>query len=193
MRCFLAFDFSNEDKSKIKKVLNLLLKTRKFKLLKEKGKIKVVQEKNFHITFLFFENLDDNLKEKIINKMKELNFESLKLEIKKVGYFGSKGKARVIYLEIGNEIFNLLNNYKKEFLSLGLDHERIKQLNNLKPHITIIRFRTPIDEKAIKKEIEEINELLSKENIEITLESFVLFKSTLLPTGPIYEKIFEIK
>ncbi|HIQ50844.1 MAG TPA: RNA 2',3'-cyclic phosphodiesterase [Nautiliaceae bacterium] len=193
MRCFLAFDFNEEDKNKIKQILKKLLKTKKFRILKEKGKLKVVQEKNFHITFLFFEYLNEELKEKIINKMKELDFQNLELEIRKINYFKSRENIRVIFLEVDNKIFQLINKYKEEFLDLGLDQERVKQLRELKPHITIIRLRKPIKEEAIKKEIEEINEFLNNKKIRITLDSFALFKSTLLRTGPIYEKIFEIR
>ena len=193
MRCFLAFDFNEEDKNKIKQILKKLLKTKKFRILKEKGKLKVVQEKNFHITFLFFEDLNKELKEKIINKMKELDFQNLELEIRKINYFKSRENIRVIFLEVDNKIFQLINKYKEEFLDLGLDQERVKQLRELKPHITIIRLRKPIKEEAIKKEIEEINEFLNNKKIRITLDSFALFKSTLLRTGPIYEKIFEIR
>jgi len=193
MRCFLAFDFNEEDKNKIKQILKKLLKTKKFRILKEKGKLKVVQEKNFHITFLFFEDLNEELKERIINKMKELDFQNLELEIRKINYFKSRENIRVIFLEVDNKIFQLINKYKEEFLDLGLDQERVKQLRELKPHITIIRLRKPIKEEAIKKEIEEINEFLNNKKIRITLDSFALFKSTLLRTGPIYEKIFEIR
>jgi len=193
MRCFLAFDFNEEDKNKIKQILKKLLKTKKFRILKEKGKLKVVQEKNFHITFLFFEDLNEELKERIINKMKELDFQNLELEIRKINYFKSRENIRVIFLEVDNKIFQLINKYKEEFLDLGLDQERVKQLRELKPHITIIRLRKPIKEEVIKKEIEEINEFLNNKKIRITLDSFALFKSTLLRTGPIYEKIFEIR
>ena len=193
MRCFLAFDFNEEDKNKIKQILKKLLKTKKFRILKEKGKLKVVQEKNFHITFLFFEYLNEELKEKIINKMKELDFQNLELEIRKINYFKSRENIRVIFLEVDNKIFQLINKYKEEFLDLGLDQERVKQLRELKPHITIIRLRKPVKEEVIKKEIEEINEFLNNKKIRITLDSFALFKSTLLRTGPIYEKIFEIR
>jgi 2'-5' RNA ligase len=193
MRCFLAFDFSEEDKKKIKKILKELLKTKKFKQLKEKNKIKVVQEKNYHITFLFFENLNETLKNKIIELMKKLSFLDLEVEIEKIDYFTTKDdKVKVIFLKISDSIFELINKYKKEFLNLDLDYERVKQLKNLKPHITLIRFKYPIDKRAIKDELEYVNKLIKDYKLTIKLNSFVLFKSTLLPTGPLYEKIFEI-
>jgi len=192
MRAFLAFDLDDESKKIIKKLLNEAVKnSKRLKNLIDKGKIKVVKEKDYHITFLFFANLSEENLIKIRKKFKDLYFKSFDLEINEVSVFlNKKGEIRIVYLHVESEVLdNLIRIYKKVFKDLELNFEEIKQLNNLKPHITIIRAKKPV--QNLDEDLFLLNKKLK--GVKIKIEDFCLFKSTLLPTGPVYEKILSKK
>ena len=57
-------------------------------------------------------------------------------------------------------------------------------------HITLGRVRSGLSRKALVEALELLNKIPPAQNPEFRVAALTLFKSTLTPQGPIYEKIF---
>lgn len=180
MRAFIALDLPYQIKNFITvQIFNL--KTH-FKY----EDIKWVETQNYHITFKFFQDIDEKesiekfekFKSKIEEKMgKFVSQESLTklLLSKELGFFYNSGKIRVIYLDIKpHEFFIEIHKVLEEFFGPS----------NFIPHLTIGRVKKKL---SIKQE--EILKNYRMEEIIFIPEEIALFKSTLTNYGPIYNKI----
>ena len=98
--------------------------------------------------------------EPIIKRLKFLdNYGPIKIRMNGVGFFPSKRRARVAWIRVISKEFNDL---------LSLFHESV-------PHITVARN---------PKNVEDFDFV-----DECTIGRITLFKSTLLPSGPVYSRI----
>ena len=181
IRAFLAIDLDDDLKPKINKII------REFK--KIDANIKYVDLQNLHFTLKFFGDIDtegiDVLAEKIENVVKD--FDSFDIKIKGCGAFPNKNRIKVIWVGLDEDqiLKELHDKLDKQFNSLGFDLDK-----KFSSHLTIGRMRSAKGKNKVKSTIE------SFENVEIgsmDVKSIVLKKSTLTPSGPIYEDLIEFK
>ena len=170
--------------------LPLALKKKIFAYAQEISKdwrIKLVEEKNLHLTLLFLGNISEKDKEKITKVLNGfIGFGTINLKISGVEFFPDTKTARGIWLNVAGEKEKLFSLYKRMidgFLSAGINLEE----RNLRfsPHITLGRL------KEKRRKIGNIDEPSG----EFKTEKITFFESRLSRDGPRYIKIdeFEVK
>lgn len=181
IRAFLAIDLDDELKLKINKII------REFKQID--ANIKYVDLQNLHFTLKFFGDIDtegiDLISQKIENVIKDFN--SFTIKIKGCGAFPNKNRIKVIWVGLDEDeiLKDLHDKLDKEFNSIGFDLDR-----KFSSHLTIGRMKSAKGKNKVKNTIETYN------NIDIgTMEVnlITLKKSTLTPSGPIYEDLLEFR
>lgn len=182
IRAFLAVDLDDDLKPKINKII------KEFK--KIDTNIKYVDLNNLHFTLKFFGDIDtegiDLLSSKIANVVSET--EPFEIKIMGCGAFPNNSHIKVIWLGLdGEEILkDLHDRLDNEFKKLGFKKDK-----KFSSHLTIGRMKSAKGKNEVKSTIE------SFEDVEIGImkvEKIVLKKSTLTPSGPIYEdiKVFDL-
>jgi 2'-5' RNA ligase len=175
MRAFIAVEVDEqlrEKMSELQKQLSL-------------DGVKLVEKENLHLTMHFLGEIDEAMKDKVINAMDKLSCRKFEMSCEGVGAFPSNNYIRVIW--VGAEAPELKQIYDQlgtEFAQLGFKQEQFS------PHITLARVKFLKDKKKLSEFLEE-NEGL--ELGECKVEGVFLKKSTLTPKGPIYETVYEEK
>jgi len=146
-------------------------------------KIKFVDPNNLHITIHFFGNLTKHEIDNLIKVFEPLKFNKIKTFVESYFVFNIEKYPSVVGIKLflSPELELLVNKF----------HQTIKKLNyeldNRKfvPHVTYGRVKNYFNISSYKKLLAyELN----KE--EIILNKVCLYKSTLTPHGPIYEKLW---
>ena len=182
IRAFLAIDLDDDLKPKINKII------KEFKRIDTR--IKYVELANLHLTLKFFGQIDtaglNLLEEKIAKVVSE--FEPFNIKITGCGAFPNSNHIKVIWVGIEDDsvIRDLHDKLDKEFAELGFDKDR-----KFSTHLTIGRMKSAKNKNQVKSTIAEFSDV---EIGEMTVNSISLKKSTLKPSGPIYEdlKVFEL-
>ena len=182
VRAFLAIDLDDDLKPKIHKIIKEFKKT--------DARIKYVELANLHLTLKFFGEIDTNglelLEEKITNVVSD--FEPFDIKIKSCGAFPNNNRIKVIWVGIEDDsiIRDLHDKLDKEFASIGFDKDK-----KFSTHLTIGRMKAGKNKDKVKSTIEEFSDV---EIGEMKVNKISLKKSTLKPSGPIYEdlKVFEL-
>ena len=182
IRAFLAIDLDEDLKPKI----NSLIK----EFQKIDTKIKYVELVNLHLTLKFFGDIDENGLNSLENAISNVvcNFKPFNIQIKKCGSFPNKNRINVIWVGIDDDTIlkQLHDKLDEEFKKLGFDKDK-----KFSTHLTIGRMKTAKNKAQVRTTIEENEEI---EIGEMEVNKFTLKKSTLTPSGPIYEdlKVFEL-
>lgn len=182
IRAFLAIDLDDDLKPKINKIM------KEFKAIDTK--IKYVELLNLHLTLKFFGDIDTEglelLKGAINNVVSD--FKPFNIKISSCGAFPNKNHIKVIWVGIEDDTIlkDLHDKLDAEFNKLGFDKDK-----RFSTHLTIGRMKSAKNKNKVKNIIDEF------ENIEIgemVVDRISLKKSTLTPSGPIYEdlKVFEL-
>lgn len=182
IRAFLAIDLDEDLKPKINKII------KSFKEID--ANIKYVDLANLHFTLKFFGDIDvegiDLLSQRISNVVSE--FEPFNIKIKGCGAFPNNNHIKVIWVGLeGDEILKSLHDkLDVEFKKLGFEADK-----KFSSHLTIGRMKSAKNKNKVKSQIESFNEV---EIGEMSVDKIVLKKSTLKPSGPIYDdiNIFEL-
>lgn len=182
IRAFLAIDLDDDLKPKINKIIN------EFKQIDTK--IKYVELINLHLTLKFFGEIDtdglDVLQDSIQKVVSE--FKPFKINVKSCGAFPNNNHIKVIWIGIEDDaiIKQLHDKLDNEFKKLGFDKDK-----KFSTHLTIGRMKSAKNKNKVKSTIEEFSEV---DIGEMEISKITLKKSTLTPSGPIYEdiKIFEL-
>ena len=181
IRAFLAIDLDDDLKPKINKII------REFK--KTNANVKYVDLQNLHFTLKFFGDIDTDGIDLIAEKIEKVieNFDSFNIKIKGCGAFPNKNRIKVIWVGLDEDqiLKELHDNLDKEFNSIGFDLDR-----KFSSHLTIGRMRSGKAKDKVKNTID------SYDDVDIgTMEvnTITLKKSTLTPSGPIYENLIEFR
>ncbi|MGN0177268.1 MAG: RNA 2',3'-cyclic phosphodiesterase [Methanobrevibacter sp.] len=182
IRAFLAIDLDNDLKPKINKII------KQFKQIDTR--IKYVELLNLHLTLKFFGEIDSDglklLENKIENVVSE--FKPFNVKVKGCGVFPNNNHIKVIWIGIDEDsiIKELHDKLDSEFVKLGFDKDK-----KFSTHLTIGRMKSAKNRNQVESVIEEFSDI---EIGEMTVNNIVLKKSTLTPSGPIYEdlKVFEL-
>ena len=182
LRAFLAIDVDEDLKAKMYKVIKQFKQT--------DANIKYVDLENIHLTLKFFGEIDSDGIELLSSKISGVvsNFDKFKIKIKGCGAFPNTKRIKVIWLGIDDDkvIRQLHDELDKEFVKLGFDKDK-----KFSSHLTIGRMRNAKGKDKVQAAIEEFGDV---EIGEMDVDRIVLKKSTLTPSGPIYEdlKVFEL-
>ena len=182
VRAFLAIDLDDDLKPKINRII------KEFKQIDTR--IKYVELTNLHLTLKFFGEIDTEglelHEEKIANVVSE--FKPFDIKIKGCGSFPNNNHIKVIWVGIDEDsiIRELHDKLDKEFTKLGFDRDK-----KFSTHLTIGRMKSAKNKDKVKATIEEFSDI---EIGEMTVNRISLKKSTLKPSGPVYEdlKVFEL-
>jgi len=179
IRAFLAIDLDEDLKPKINKII------REFKQIDTR--IKYVDLINMHLTLKFFGDIDvdglDMLEKAIRNVVED--FDSFEIKIKGCGAFPNNNHIKVIWVGIDDEsiLKNLHDKLDKEFTRMGFDKDK-----KFSSHLTIGRMKSAKNKDKVKSVIEEFQDV---EIGTMNVDKIILKKSTLTPSGPIYEDLIE--
>lgn len=179
IRAFLAIDIDDDLKPKINKVI------KEFKTIDTK--INYVDLMNLHLTLKFFGEIDTeglDLLENAISKVVS-EFEPFNIHIKGCGAFPNNNHIKVIWLGIEDDavIRQLHDKLDEEFKRLGFDKDR-----KFSTHLTVGRMKSAKNKNKVKSAIESNTDI---DIGEMEVNNIILKKSTLKPSGPIYEDLKE--
>ena len=179
VRAFLAIDLDDDLKPKINKVI------KEFKGID--ANIKYVDLANLHLTLKFFGDIDTEglplLEEKISDVV--ANYDSFDIKIKDCGAFPNNDHIKVIWVGIEDDstIKKLHDDLDKEFKKLGFSLDK-----KFSSHLTIGRMKSAKGKNQVKSKIESFE---GTEIGSMNVSNIVLKKSTLTPSGPIYEDLIK--
>ncbi len=181
MRVFLAVEIPDNIKNNLKPLLQ--------KLKRSGGHIKWVEPENLHITLKFFGEVNDN----VLNKIKETLSSSItgensfSIELEKTGQFPERARIpKVLWVGAKRNIklSTLVKKLEKKLSKIGFPEEKREFI----AHLTIGRVKSSNGFSGVRKTLEEFK---NKEFGSFIVKKIVLFKSTLTPSGPSYEKLEE--
>jgi 2'-5' RNA ligase len=152
-------------------------------------RMKLVSLQNIHITLKFLgqtktEQVTDI--EKIIkNAVAELDPFSIKLQ--GTGVFPNRNYIKVVWIGISESslLSSIAHKIDQQLIQLGFPREK----RPFSPHITLARVKYLKDKHHLLSILDTYKDEIFS---EITIDAIKLKKSTLTPTGPIYDTISKI-
>jgi 2'-5' RNA ligase len=110
------------------------------------------------------------------------------IEIARVGSFPNRRRPRIIWIGVVTNASKVLN-LKNEIDSLLVELDYQPEKRKYTPHATIARVRHVKDSKRIVDNLEALaDEVIGT----MTVKKVNMMKSTLTPSGPIYEVLWQI-
>lgn len=175
MRAFIAIEVSEELKDKMSKMQ---------KQLSLEG-VKLVERENLHMTLQFLGEIDEKMREKVIQAMEKVSCSKFELSCKGISAFPSRNYIRVIWVGAeAPEAKSIYDQLSCELAKLGFKKE------DFSPHITLARVKFLKDKQALAEFLEDNEEA---EIGDCIVDRVILKKSTLTPKGPVYENSYEKK
>ncbi|MEQ8170612.1 MAG: RNA 2',3'-cyclic phosphodiesterase [Candidatus Eremiobacterota bacterium] len=174
-RLFIAINLDEM----LKEQLSIILE----EFRKEEPSVKWVEARNLHITLKF---LGDTPEEKIIiikKALKDINFPSFSIKLKDPGCFPNTKEPKILWLGISegkNDLLKLNREVENVMKKQGFSEEN----KDFKCHITLGRVKKFKKIYSCEKFLTKIE---GKDFIKQKIEQIELIKSTLYPTGPVYE------
>lgn len=144
--------------------------------------VKWVEFGNLHITLKFLGEIDEKKLDSILPTLSSVSIKTKRFQarLENIGCFPGIRNPRVLWIGVSQgseEIIKLVTEIENELTKSGFKREEKK----FHPHLTIGRIKSPCKVDDI------LNQTIKTDLFEIN--NFILFKSTLLPKGPVYEKI----
>jgi len=181
IRAFIAVEIDEIVRRKLSEIVLEFEKT--------KCDVKWVKTENFHLTLIF---LGDIIQE-TVDSLKDIlrkavsTFQPFKIEIKGMGTFGHPKYPRVIWagIEPNDSIQSLYRAVKTEVTTLKLSVDEKEYI----PHLTIGRVRSG---RGIPKLMDMIKLYKTQFFGSSTVDSIVLMKSVLQPSGPVYSVLHKV-
>ena len=152
--------------------------------------VRAVKSSQLHLTLKFLGEVPEKRIQLIKDAIKEIKIPPFTLSLHGIGCFPNIKYIRVVWIGIteGKEsLKHLAKMVEKELIPLGF----AKDKREFSPHLTLARIKSlgSADKNKLIKMIQHSKE---KEFGVQKIEKFILKKSTLTPTGPIYEDLFEV-
>ncbi len=180
MRLFIATPLSETVEQKLAEIIS--------RLKNIGGPVKWVAPDNIHLTIKFLGETDEGLKGQLIDIIDEvaLQTKAANFTISRLGGFPNLNRPRVIWAGLEgdkSQLENLASEVDNRVHRLGWD----KETRGFKAHLTLGRVKRPQG----MPELAEFIKNFKVETIPLKFDRLVLFKSTLTPSGPIYEILHE--
>ncbi len=181
VRVFLSVDIDDD-------VLLSRIQSLQSQLDSQSAKMKLVERENIHFTWRFFGDTPVESVNAIRSEMSHIEIAPFDIVIGGIGAFPSIRRPRVIWVgvEQNTELVRDLKNQTDSLLAkLGYKIEKKKFI----PHATIARVRAVSNRDGIFENLQS----LSDETVgTMTVNGIRMTKSTLTPSGPIYETLWEV-
>jgi 2'-5' RNA ligase len=152
------------------------------------AKMKLVEIENIHFTMRFLGDTPLTKIDEIESCLSGIKIEPFDIMVYGVGAFPTKRKPRVIWVGVtqnADQIRNLKIEIDSHLRKLGYRPEKMK----FTPHATIARVRYIKDAERLANNLDD----LAEQPIgSMSVSKFNMKKSTLTPSGPIYETLWSI-
>jgi RNA 2',3'-cyclic 3'-phosphodiesterase len=145
--------------------------------------VKLTITRGHHLTLKFLGDVSDGTADRMKAELETIRFEKFQLETSDIGFFPDQKDPRVIWVGVKpkDKILKLHAGIDIAAGKLGFLRD-----DRFHPHITLARVKY-LDDKSYPEKIRQ----LKTEKLSFAADSFCLYKSELLPTGPDYTKIYE--
>ncbi|MFA5345106.1 MAG: RNA 2',3'-cyclic phosphodiesterase [Candidatus Omnitrophota bacterium] len=185
MRAFIAIELPREIKNKLSELQTLLKKSG--------ADVKWAEPKNIHLTLKFLGEIDKNKSVKIAEIIADTAKKSrqFRISLSSIGAFPNIEFAQVIWVGIDKgdkAIKALVKELEERFEKLGI----LKEKRPFSSHITIGRAKNLLNKDKLAQALKESESYFSGKNIAFDVNKIDLFKSTLGPSGPVYETLKEV-
>jgi len=181
VRAFLSIDIENQ-------ALFPHISEAQSKLDTNLAKMKLVKIENIHFTLRFFGDTLLTKIDEIKSCLSQIRIEPFEIKVHGVGAFPNNRRPRVIWIGVAqnaDRICNLKSEIDSHLEELGYQSERKK----FTPHATIARVRYIKDTRGLTNNLDGlVNESIGS----MTISKFNMKRSTLTPSGPIYETLWNI-
>jgi RNA 2',3'-cyclic 3'-phosphodiesterase len=182
-RAFIGIDLDNETRERLRTIQRDKLQMGKF------STVKAVDPSMAHITLSFLGNKTSAELSAIVVALRSISFHPFDITLCGIGVFPNMKKIRVIHVGLSDSK-NITTLYELILEALKGKHKPDKR--KFDPHITLGRVK-----HAIPKELTllaaTIAPLYTLFVSQLNISSFQLKKSTLTPTGPIYDTLEEFR
>jgi len=180
MRLFIAIPLEEEIRRALAEII--------FELKQKRGRVKWVTPKNIHLTLKFLGEVSPDLVAPIGEAITGVasHHDRFKTVIDRIGAFPNPRRPRVIWagLTRGSDILqSMATEVDQAMAELGFDKEK----RPFKSHLTLGRVK---DDSGLNDLGEAVRDYRMS-SLETPLSRVVLFKSTLTPAGPIYDRLVE--
>jgi RNA 2',3'-cyclic 3'-phosphodiesterase len=169
IRTFIAFELPEEVKSSLGEIIS--------GLRSKSGGVKWVQPQGLHVTLKFLGDIEESLVPRLSRELDAIAREFLPLTVSftRLGAFPDLKRPRVLWAGLGGDtraMSDIAGRVDKLCTSFGLEPEK----RPFRAHITIGRLKIP----TMVDLAQEVRES------PFTIESIVLYKSELTPSGARY-------
>lgn len=177
MRAFLAFEIAPEVKTYLRSVIKTMAPL--------VDGVKWVKEDGLHITLKFFGEIEDEMAVRLKENLAhiEKRYAPFMLALKGIGAFPDRRRTRVIIVTLKNGVdiaLNIFQDIENSIEKFGISREK----RSFTPHITLGRRKVPAP--LLERAITPLEEK------QFSVDSLVLFKSTLTREGAIYDPVWKI-
>lgn len=180
VRAFLSIDV--DDDSLISQIQSI-----QQKLDMTAAKMKIVESENIHFTLRFFGDTPLQRVDQIRSCLDKVKIDPFEIEIAGVGSFPSKQRPRIIWIgvsENASRIIDLKKEIDSSLLEIGYQPER----KPYTPHATIARVRFIKNPRLVVSNLENLaDEVIGR----MIVTNVKMIKSSLTPSGPIYETLWK--
>ena len=182
IRLFIAWPLPHEIEQELGRIT--------FLLRQKNGRVSWVASKNIHLTARFLGDTDEKLVPQIGSLIKEIAALSTPAEctLDRLGAFPDMNRPRVIWVGLAGEIESLqkmANRLEIGVRQLGFAEET----KRFRPHLTLARVRDHQQLDGLMMAVRQFRVT----PMPFSFDRLVLFKSTLTPSGSIYECLHEAK
>lgn len=184
MRTFIALELPKEIKDSLADIQE--------QLRASAADVKWVKPENIHLTLKFLGDINEQQLTQIISILEEIGRDKLSFDISlsTLGAFPKITFPRVIWVGIDkgdNETQDIAQVLEEKIAKVGIPRED----RPFSSHITIGRLRSGLNREKLTKNLEGLQKNFGKYKKEFLVTKITLFKSTLVPSGPIYETLKE--
>ncbi len=157
------------------------------RLDRDAAKMKLVKRENLHFTWRFFGDTSMARLMEIHDELSSITFKPFPIQVHGVSAFPSIRRPRVIWIGVSKnaeKMKDLKTSCDNVLLRLGYPRE-----SKFTPHATIARVRSVRNRERLLMNLES----LKHEHVgTMIVKSLRMKKSTLTPSGPIYQTLWEI-
>ncbi len=185
MRTFIAIEISEEIRNTLAQIQSHL---------KYSGAdVKWVEKDNIHLTLKFLGEISEEKKESVKSLLDSIASQTKPFEItiKDIGVFPKIEFPRVVWVGLdkgSSESKTLAEKIDEALSKIGFE----KETRPFTSHLTIGRVKSPKNKEALKEKIQSYSPQTIDHRPQ-TIDSVILFQSTLTPKGSIYTKLHEAK
>lgn len=181
IRAFIGIDLDSKTRERLHAIQSYLLKIDQF------SSVKAVDPGIAHITLTFLGNKTSSEISLIVDALRSISFQPFCLTLCGISVFPNMKKIRVIHVgSSDSKDIKILHELIVEALK-GKHKPGNKQFD---PHITLGRIK-----RTVPKELELLASTITPLSTlfvgQLNVSSFQLKKSTLTPTGPVYDTLEE--